>query len=164
MKRTQFISLWFLPLILIGGLFVPWLGYLVLGMMMFFLPLSFFKARWWCWNLCPRGAFLDIVLARFSRAEPVPKLLTSAWFRWTALVMMMSFLVWRLVSAQFQPLAVAVIFVVMCWVTTLIAIVLGLIYKQRCWCMFCPMGFFQENLGRVGQRSNKKTCATPCNH
>lgn len=35
-KKSQFIMIWLLPLIVIGGLFNPQLGYLVLGMMFFF--------------------------------------------------------------------------------------------------------------------------------
>ena len=73
MKKTQVIMVWFLPLIVIGGLFIPWLGYLVVAMMAFFLALSFFAGRYWCRNICPRGAFLDIVIAKASRNRSFPK-------------------------------------------------------------------------------------------
>ncbi|MCM8783705.1 MAG: 4Fe-4S binding protein [Candidatus Omnitrophica bacterium] len=63
---SQSIMIWILPLILIGGLLIPILGYLVLAMMAFFFTLSYFKGRFWCRFLCPRGAFLDLVLSRVS--------------------------------------------------------------------------------------------------
>jgi polyferredoxin len=66
MKKTQLITIWLLPLILIGGLYNSALGYLVVAMMAIFLTLSFFKGGYWCWNLCPRGAFLDIILSKVS--------------------------------------------------------------------------------------------------
>ncbi|HDZ76573.1 MAG TPA: 4Fe-4S binding protein [Candidatus Omnitrophica bacterium] len=72
MKKSQIIMIWLLPLIVIGGLFNPMLGYLVLAMMIFLLTLSFFKGRYWCWNLCPRGSFLDIVLSKISVNKALP--------------------------------------------------------------------------------------------
>jgi len=86
MKKSQLIMVWLLPLILIGGLFFPLLGYLVLAMMVFLLVFSFFKGRYWCRHLCPRGAFLDIVLAKFSRKRKQPKLFTNMQFRWLIFV------------------------------------------------------------------------------
>ena len=42
-KKPQIIMVWLLPLILIGGLFYPFLGYLVVVMMAVLLILSFFS-------------------------------------------------------------------------------------------------------------------------
>jgi len=58
-KKSQLIMLWVLPLIVIGGLFYFYLGYLVIAMMTFLLIISlalglFFSKRAWCFT-CPMG-------------------------------------------------------------------------------------------------------------
>ncbi len=149
MKKTQLIMIWFLPLIVIGGLFNHWLGYLVVAMMAFFLILSFFKGRYWCWNLCPRGAFLDIVLSRVSAKRPVPGIFAKEWFRWLVLVLLIAFLIFRIIKTGGNPLFIGAVFVTMCLITTIISIVLGVATKQRAWCKICPMGNLQEKINKI---------------
>ncbi len=151
-KKSQLVMIWLLPLVLIGGFFSPVFGYLVLGMMLFFLPLALFKGRWWCWNLCPRGAFLDLVMSHFSRNKPLPGFLTRAWFRWLVFVMFICFFIYLILRAGGNWLAIGAVFVSMCLITTVVAIILGIAFKHRGWCMVCPMGFLQEKLGRLNKK------------
>ncbi len=109
---------------------------------------TFFKGRYWCWNLCPRGAFLDLVMSKASANRPVPKLFTQQWFRWLVLILMMAFLAVRIIQTGGSPLAVGMVFVAMCGLTTIIAIVLGAATKHRSWCVICPMGTLQEKIHR----------------
>lgn len=148
MKKTQVIMVWLLPLIVIGGLFNPLLGYLVAAMMAFFLTLSFFKGRYWCWHLCPRGAFLDIVMSRLSLKRPAPRIFSRQWFRWSVFALLMGFLICRIIGTGGNLLAIGAVFVTMCVVTTIISIVLAVFSKQRSWCMICPMGTLQERIGK----------------
>ena len=148
MKKTQLAMIWFLPLIVIGGLFYPWLGYLVIGMMVFFLILAFFRGRYWCWNLCPRGAFLDIVVSKFSFNRPLPKIFVKQWFRWSVLVLLMAFLAWRIINTGGSLVMIGSVFVGMCLLTTIIALILGVFIKHRGCCAICPMGFLQEKIGK----------------
>lgn len=143
--------LWLLPLIVIGGLFNPFLGYLVVAMMVFFLTLSFFKGRYWCWNLCPRGAFLDIVLAKISLKRPLPSILSKQWFRWLVFVLFISFLIFRVIRASGNLVTIGSVFVLMCLVTTAISIIMGILTKHRGWCVICPMGTLQEKIGRISR-------------
>ncbi|MCP4648479.1 MAG: 4Fe-4S binding protein [PVC group bacterium] len=156
MKNSQKIMIWFLPVIVIGGLFNPLLGYLVLAMMVFLLIMSFFKGRYWCWNLCPRGAFLDIVLSKVSAKKPLPRLVTKQWFRWIIFVLFMSFLTVRIISTGGNYIAIGLVFVVMCTITTVISIVIGVATKHRGWCMICPMGTLQEKIHKINQSSKKQ--------
>ena len=156
MKNSQKVMIWFLPLIVIGGLFKPILGYLVLAMMVFLLILSFFRGRYWCWNLCPRGSFLDIVLSKVSTKRPLPKLFTKQWFRWLIVALFMSFLMIRIVGTGGNYIAIGLVFVVMCTITTVISIVIGVITKHRGWCMICPMGTLQEKIGKISHFKIKK--------
>jgi len=148
MKKTQAIMVWLLPIIVIGGLFIPALGYLVVAMMAFLLTLSFFKGRYWCWNLCPRGAFLDIVLSKFSAKRPLPKIFLKQWFRWLVVIFFISFVILRIARTGGNLIAIGSVFVVMCLVTTIISIVIGIIIRHRAWCTICPMGTIQEKIGK----------------
>lgn len=147
------IMIWFLPLIIIGGLFNPILGYLVLVAMVFLLTLSFFKGRYWCWNLCPRGAFLDIVLSKLNLNKPIPKIFTRYWFRWSVFILFLLFLTFRMLRTGGDILVIGAVFVSMCIITTVVSVILGIFAKHRTWCMICPMGTLQDKIGSLRKKS-----------
>ncbi|HNW39764.1 MAG TPA: 4Fe-4S binding protein [Candidatus Omnitrophota bacterium] len=149
MKKSQMIMIWFLPLIVIGGLFYPFLGYFVLAMMVALLMMSLFKGRYWCWNFCPRGAFLDIIVSKVSLKNPLPIIFTKQWFRWSIFIIFISFITFRIIHTGGNLTAIGAVFVAMCVLTTIIAIILGVITKHRGWCMICPMGTLQEKTGKI---------------
>lgn len=149
MKKSQIIMVWLLPVIVIGGLFYPLLGYLVIGMMAFLLTMSFFKGRYWCSNLCPRGAFLDIALSGISLKRSVPKLFARQWFRRLVALLFMGFAAFRIMRAGGSPVIMGSVFVLMCLLTTIISIILGIATRHRTWCGICPMGFFQEKIHKL---------------
>ena len=114
-KRSQLIMIWLLPLIVMGGLFYPLLGYLVVLMMVYLLFLSYFKrGRFWCGNYCPRGAFLDIVLSKFSLNKPIPKIFLKQWFRWLVVIFFVSFVTFQLAKTGGDPVKIGLVFVIMC--------------------------------------------------
>ncbi|MBG0742424.1 MAG: 4Fe-4S binding protein [Cylindrospermopsis raciborskii KL1] len=154
-KRSQWIMIWLYPLIAIGGLFYPLLGYLMLVMMVFLLIYSYFKSRYWCGNLCPRGAFLDIFMPHVTLNRSYPRIITRRWFRWGIFGLFMSIFVARMMATGGNLVAIGGIFVSMCVVTSLIAIPLGIVTRPRAWCAFCPMGTLQETLGKLGQNHTK---------
>ncbi|MDD4909551.1 MAG: 4Fe-4S binding protein [Candidatus Omnitrophica bacterium] len=151
MKKSQLIMVWLLPLIVIGGLFFPLLGYLVVAMMAFLVVMAFFRGRYWCWNLCPRGAFLDIVISKASLKRPVPGVFAKEWFRWLVFALFMAFLTWRILSAGGNIIAVGAVFVSMCLITTVISMVLGVATRHRSWCAICPMGTLQGRIAKKGK-------------
>ena len=153
-KRMQLVMIWFLPIIVIGGLFFPGLGYFMVAMMAFFLVLSFFKARYWCWNLCPRGAFLDIVMSKLSRNKPIPAVFAKNWFRLGVFVLLMELLTLRIIRSGGHLLFIGAVFVGICLVTTIISIILAVFTKHRGWCVICPMGFLQEKIGLLRRQKN----------
>ena len=153
--KIQKLMVWLLPIIVIGGLFHPILGYLVVIMMAFFMPLSFFKGRFWCWNLCPRGAFLDLGMARISPNKPTPKVFSRPWFRWLILVILMSFLAYRIYASGGNLIIIGAIFVSICLITTIIAIALALIFRSRAWCAICPMGTMQEQISKLNPNGKR---------
>jgi len=155
MKKAQLIMVWFLPLVVIGGFFYPMLGYLVLAAILFMLALSIFKARYWCWNFCPRGSFLDLGLSKISRNKAIPKIFTKQWFRWLVFTLIMSLFAFQIIRTGGNIMLIGFVFVIMCAVSTVIATILGIITKHRAWCMICPMGLLQEKIGRIKNRGHK---------
>ncbi|MFA5410863.1 MAG: 4Fe-4S binding protein [Candidatus Omnitrophota bacterium] len=153
MKKSQLIMVWFLPVIVIGGLFYPLLGYLVVAMMAVFLTLAFFRGRYWCWNLCPRGAFLDMVMSRVSLKKPLPGTFLKEWFRWLVFILFISFLAFRIIRAGGSIIAIGAVFVGMCILTTVISMILGVIAKHRSWCAICPMGMLQDKIGKLNKKA-----------
>jgi len=146
---SQSIMVWFLPIIIIGGLFIPILGYIAFFMMITLLVLSYFKHRLWCAVFCPRGAFFDKGLAKLSTKKGIPRLVTEPTFKLSAFIAFMLYFIWQLIASERTFYAIGYVFVKMCLVTTIIAIFVGLIYHQRTWCMFCPMGFLQSKIFKL---------------
>jgi len=124
---------------------------------------GFLRGRYVCGNLCPRGAFLDKIIAPISFKRKIPKVLTNIYFRWTLFVLLMGFMTYRLLLAPTNIHHWGNVFILMCFITTLIAFVLGVLLKARTWCAFCPMGTMQMALG-IGQYqlSVDKSCVS-CN-
>lgn len=151
-KISQSIMVWFLPLIIIGGIFWPLLGYLVFFMMVFFIILSYFKGRYWCSHLCPRGSFLDLTLSRFSLKRKMPGLFSNKKFKWTLFAAFMAFFIFQFIVAEKNIYSIGFVFVRMCLITTLIAIVLGVSTKERAWCAVCPMGLLQAKIGSLRKK------------
>jgi len=156
MKKAQLIMVWFLPLVVIGGFFYPMIGYLVLLAVVFMLILSIFKARFWCWNFCPRGSFLDLWLAKISRNRPIPRIITKEWFRWALFTVIMSLFIFQIIRAGGSIEAIGLVFVIMCTVSTVIAIAMGIATKHRAWCIMCPMGLLQEKIGKTTLQTREK--------
>jgi len=157
-KKTQIIMVWFLPLIVIGGLFYPLLGYLVVAMMAIFLVLAFFRGRYWCWNLCPRGAFLDILISKASFKKPLPKSFAKEWFRWLVFIIFICFLVFRIIKSGGNFIVIGAIFVGICGLTTVISIILGVATKHRSWCVICPMGTLQDKISKLNKKEEEIKC------
>jgi len=153
-KQAQMVMIWLLPLIVIGGLFYPLLGYLVVAMMAVFLTMSVFKGRYWCWHLCPRGAFLDMVMSKASANRSVPKIFARQWFRWIIFILFMAFLIWRILGTGGNIIAIGAVFVSMCILTTVISIILAVLTRHRSWCAICPMGTLQQKLHIRGKKEH----------
>ena len=153
-KNAQKIMVWFLPLIIFGGLFYPPMGYLVFLMMLFFLVLAYFKGRLWCSRFCPRGSFLDLVLSQASLKRQVPRLFLKKWFRWVIFAFFIAFFIFRLATVEKTFPKIGFVFVQMCLLSTLVAIALGIFIRERAWCVICPMGTLQGRIGAI--RSKKK--------
>ncbi len=139
---------WLLPIIIFVGLWWHYIGYIVLVMMIVFLTLSIFKGRYWCGWFCPRGSFLERILKIVSMNALIPSFLKNLAFRSVIFCGMIAFMLHRLIQTNGELDKIGFVFVIMCTVTSIISIILGIIYNSRIWCAFCPMGTLQGLLGR----------------
>lgn len=139
------ISLLFL---MIGGWFYPPIGYFLLLCMVMSMGIGAIKGRHWCDWMCPRGSFWDSYLSRFSRKLEVPGFFRSIKFRLLWLGILMTVLIVNLTPLWGDYYKMGKPFVMILTVTTAVGLLMGVIYHQRIWCMFCPMGTMANWLGR----------------
>lgn len=142
-KILQWTMVPLVPLVIVAGYFWPYLGYIAIGFMALLFALVRFRGRYYCGWICPLGAFYDRVLAPVSRKKPMLPLFKQAWFKWLIFVLMLGLLATRLVLSGGDPEIIGATFVMMWTISTGFAVALGLLWKPRSWCSFCPMGTMQ---------------------
>ena len=150
------------PLISLGGLWYHKLGLIMAVMMVFILGLSYFRGRLWCGNFCPRGAFLDFIIKPISFYGKIPGIFRSRGFRFLVVAVFMTVFTLR-TKAAFSAWSTlealdrwGLVFAMLCLVTTIVAILLGVLFSPRTWCSFCPMGTFQKLLYNLNKKISSK--------
>lgn len=135
---------WFLGLVMATVIALGWkfplLGFIVPVAMTLGIIGGFVKGRWVCGNLCPRGSFLDTWFSLISSSRLIPEWLRSRSLRWTLLILLMGFMVYRLSQNVSSIDHWGLVFWQMCLITTVAALVLGIRYTGRSWCAICPVG------------------------
>ena len=165
-RRRRMLQWCLAPVVLITiglGYWYPVLGYTVPIVMLAGVIGGVFKGRYVCGNLCPRGSFLDRVIAPIGAARHIPGFLRRGGLRWAVLVALMGFMAYRVFQQPAgEPLwrHLGRVFWLMCVVTTAIAVVLGVLIHPRTWCSFCPIGTIQSALG--GGRRQLRIDADAC--
>ena len=146
LKITPYLGILVL-IISIGGLWYPKIGYFLIIIFIMLMAISPFRGRWFCGNLCPRGSFNDFWLTRISFKKRIPKYLRNIWLRLPIFIGMMGFMVFRIIRTKGIVDKIGMVFVNICIITTLIAILFGIFISPRAWCSFCPMGTIQRWFG-----------------
>lgn len=98
-----------------------------------------------------RRFFYDIILSKLSLQKPVPKFFRSVYLRIFMMMVLMTVLTVKLIPVWGDYYAMGKPFVLVLTVTTIVGIILGVIFNERIWCMFCPMGTMANWLGRGKQ-------------
>lgn len=114
---------WIVPLSMLGGIITV----LLLG------------NRYFCGNICPRGAFLDIFVSKISKNKSAGKFIHTPILKMIILIAIFGFFLINLYKIS-DYLSLTVLFWKMCLVTTLIGIILAFFINERAWCMICPIG------------------------
>lgn len=130
-------------LVLGAGWKYPYLGFVVPVVMIAGLIGASYRGRIVCGKLCPRGSFFDTWFTPLGGSAKVPLFLKSPRFRWSVLVVLFSFMFLQLASDVGSAAHWGTVFWRVCMITTIIALVVGIAYRPRAWCSFCPMGTIQ---------------------
>lgn len=147
------------PLVIIGGQFWPYLGFIVPVAMLAGMVGGLFRGRWVCGWLCPRGGFFERVMGRLSLHLGVPRWMRHYALRWALFGGLMGFMVYRLSLHPGSAEHWGSVFVFMCTLTTAIGLLLGILFMPRAWCAVCPVGTFASS---VGGRKAPLTIAQGC--
>ena len=105
-----------------------------------------------CTTYCPRGSFLNI-LRGVSFRKDAPKWLFSSLSKIIVFSVIMVVFILGTVQAWGDLNAVGFVFLRMLIISTLIAVLLGIFYKDRTWCAICPMGSVATE---IIKKQNKK--------
>ena len=155
---------WYLSPIVIVVIALGWkyplLGFSVPIVMLMGIIGAFVRGRYVCGHLCPRGGFYDRVMAPISPGRPIPRTFRNAALRWTLVVLLMGFMIWRIIQTPGDVYHWGRVFWLMCTVTTVIGVVLALVIHQRSWCTICPVGTMQNAIG--GRKDQLRIDAAEC--
>lgn len=140
-------SLVFIAVFALGWQY-PLLGYFIPFCMLLGIGISVFRGRKWCDWYCPRGSFYDFFGKAISRKKGIPALFKNMYFRLAVLMLLMAVMAVNLVSRWPDISRIGAFFVIMMTATTIIGLVLDVIFHQRGWCMLCPVGTIANLAGR----------------
>ena len=164
-KRIVFRSVvWvMLPTTILVGWFYPILGFMVLFCMFSGITIAFFKGKFWCAWLCPRGSFLDKFIGPLSLKKSRNGFFQTNVLRITILVPLMSLTILQIYRVWPNINNIGTIMVLLLSATTLVALLLGFFMHPRSWCTICPVGtvsgWISDN--RNKKKKNKKLVEVP---
>lgn len=131
---------WGLVAFLLTGIVYPVIGIAALICMVAPIVVAPFRGRFWCGNFCPRGSFYDHVLAKVSPKKEVPRFFSHPFFRGFMILFIMTVFSIQMYYAWGDIFAIGKVFVQIILITTIVGIILGVLFHHRTWCSFCPMG------------------------
>jgi polyferredoxin len=138
------------PLIAIGGMYIPKLGLLLIPIMLTLIVLGFLKGKYWCGNLCPHGSLFDKFLLPLSPNGKIPSFLTSKYTKAAFFIFYMVMFSSRLLKAfaSWGSMTfldrLGFVFAANYLIPTIVGISLALFVNPRSWCAFCPMGTMEQ--------------------
>lgn len=127
----------------------------LLGLTCMFLPLYQSlrgRGKIHCSGYCPRGSFLHNFFSKVSMRKAAPAFVRSSMFKNGVLLIMMGFFIVSLYFAGGDYVKSAMVVLRMVIVSTVIASLLGLIFKPRTWCTVCPMGHLSGTIARYKKK------------
>lgn len=139
---------------IIIGIFDFRIGLIATICMLAPIVVSFFKGRFWCGNLCPRGSFYDNLVSKFSQKKKVPKFLKSPYFRTIIALFVIAMFTTSMIKNWGNLYGMGFAIYRLIVVTTIIGLALSLFYNERTWCNFCPMGSIAGLISRFKNKKN----------
>jgi polyferredoxin len=159
-RIKQFLMAAVFLVILIGGWRYPLLGYFMPLCMFLGMGIGLWRGRKWCDWLCPRGSFFDSVIKPISPKREIPRFFKGLPLRIGFVSFLMLMMTAQIIKRWPDPYKIGMFFVILLTVTTIIGIILALIFHQRTWCCFCPIGSMANWVGK--RRYPLKIYSTLC--
>ena len=147
-RSRQYIMAIIFIVLLIAAWKYPILGYFIPACMVLGIGVAIFKGRKWCDWYCPRGSFVDTLLKEVSPKKQIPMIVKTTVFRLTVLSFLMAIMIIQIIIRWPDPIAIGTFFVMLLTITTFIGVILSLIFHQRTWCAFCPIGSLSSWVGK----------------
>lgn len=158
MKKNTFFKwswIFFLTFFILGILNTY---FALLGLICIINPIvisSFGHGRKNCSHFCPRGSFLHNFMEKISLNNSIPKFMLKKWFKNLVVVLLFTSFTISLYFSKGNIYQIAFSIFRMVVITTLISILLGIIYKPRTWCAICPMGHLSGEITKYKNRKEK---------
>ncbi|HNX59748.1 MAG TPA: 4Fe-4S binding protein [Spirochaetota bacterium] len=143
------------------GFFFPAAGLAAVLCMSAPVIIAFFKGRLWCGKFCPRGLFLNLLPGR--RAFTLPAVMRSRYFRFGFFIALMGAFTIQLSFSGGSITEIGIVFHRMVVITTVAAVIGGLLFSKRTWCTVCPMGTLAHYVSPTAKmQKQKKTACGLC--
>ena len=159
-KKQAVMAVLFL-FIIIGGWIYPAIGYLVPLCMLLGIGFGITQGRKWCDFYCPRGSFFDTACKAISPQKKIPSILRTKTFRIFVLIVLAAMMSVQVVRRWPDFLNIGSFFIMLLTGVTIAGIILSLIFHQRTWCSFCPVGSLSSWFSR--KTSSLKIDSSLCN-
>ena len=147
-RIRQFVMTIAFLIVLIGGWRYPLLGYFIPFCMLLGIGIGLVKGRKWCDWFCPRGSFCDVLLKPISPSREIPQFFKGLPLRIGVLSFLMAMMTIQIINHWPDPYKIGMFFIILLTVTTIIGLILALIFHQRTWCYLCPIGSMANWVGR----------------
>lgn len=131
---------WLLLAYVVAGWFWPVVGWALLFYIIGTVATAFWRGRWWCGHVCPRGNMYLRLLSRYSPHRQIPPLVRTIGFRLSVVIVVFTFFGIGIYNTWGDISAMGGVFWRTILITTLIGIVLSFVYAPMTWCSFCPIG------------------------
>ncbi|AKL94107.1 hypothetical protein CACET_c05970 [Clostridium aceticum] len=108
-----------------------------------------------CAKYCPRGSMLGVFIDKISFKRNLPSSFKTKTVKNIMLVWMIGMFTISLIMAGGDFTKTAFAIVRMMTVSTVVGIMMGILFQPRSWCVVCPMGY-ATGLIQESQKKHKK--------
>lgn len=144
-------------------------GYFLLVCLALAMGTAPLLGRYWCNWMCPRGSFLEYFLDKVSLKRRFPLFFKRAVFLTfvvSVFMFMMGLNLYLLLQSHSIVSALGITLTRLLVISTVVAIILGIVYEPRAWCVFCPGATFAKLVatfkGKKPYLVNEAAACTSC--
>lgn len=116
------------------------------------------KTKRFCAYSCPRGNFLTKTLKKIHMDKNIPRFFFSEKFRNIFLTIMFSLFGISLFKTGGDITKIGFVFFRFIASSTIVGLVIGILYKPRTWCQICPLGQGTKLIGNLSQNLKQRSC------